>query len=782
MELLDLIYTELRQGNLNIVFPNAGKLNQYAKMYFNMAKDNINLTPEQIKDLDLLIRICNILYNCTDMNPLPIEDGVYDIILEYYKKYNPNYQVGSDVIAFKPTDNLKKTVTDKKKVNPFIYYNKDEIERQKNGFFYNDLTLVPNCTIEDFEKNTNPLSNEIISKRTHTVAHNHPDLVGTLDKSKFVLMKDAMEKGVANDTNVKVLERDFFADHIQRGIIDPEERFSMMLELKYDGISVEADCTDQVISARTRGDTGAGVAADITPILAGYSFPKAREVTEDLGCIGIKFEAIMTYSDLARFNQLRGTNYANCRTAIVGLFGSSDAPKYRDFITLIPLAVDKDDVPAAIMENRELEIEFLNRFYSTKGHRLAASKIEGDYKTCLYLIKAYQEEAEIARSRLDFMYDGIVVSYNEPVLRNKLGRVNYVNKYSMAVKFNPLVRQTRFLGYSYTVGQDGSITPMIHYEPVEFFGTIHDKSTGNSYARFKSLNLAIGDIVNVEYVNDVMPRVSSYEYADKKKNPNPKEKFIEVCPVCGTPLIFSESSARCPNLDCPGREIPRMINMLNKLGIKGFAEASISAINCHSLVDLYALDRNTAMKILGENGDKLVGLLTAVANIPTPKYTIIGALGFTGIAQGSWEAIMKQYTLKELLDAYTDNTLYRKLLSVPGIAEKSATVICNEFPRFLNDLKFIAAMPTFFDTKNISNGKSVRFTGVSRDKDFISYLVSKGYDAKDGSVTSTTDILCVPYEGFTSSKTAKAKNARIVTQQDFMVETGYMDGTTVNTF
>ena len=146
MELLDLIYTELRQGNLNIVFPNAGKLNQYAKMFFNMAKENKNLTPEQIKDLDLLIRICNILYNCTDMNPLPIEDGVYDIILEYYKNYNPNYQVGSDVVTFGPTDNLK-VVSDKKKVNPFIYYNKEETEKLNNGFFYNDLGLVPNCTI-----------------------------------------------------------------------------------------------------------------------------------------------------------------------------------------------------------------------------------------------------------------------------------------------------------------------------------------------------------------------------------------------------------------------------------------------------------------------------------------------------------------------------------------------------------------------------------------------------------------------------------------------------------
>ena len=46
----------------------------------------------------------------------------------------------------------------------------------------------------------------------------------------------------------------------------------------------------------------------------------------------------------------------------------------------------------------------------------------------------------------------------------------------------------------------GSITPMIHYDSVEFYGTIHPKSTGHSYKRFKELNLAVGDIICAEYV------------------------------------------------------------------------------------------------------------------------------------------------------------------------------------------------------------------------------------------------------------------------------------------
>ena len=115
---------------------------------------------------------------------------------------------------------------------------------------------------------------------------------------------------------------------INEGIITPDQELEMVIELKYDGISVEADCTDQVLSARTRGDTGIGQASDITPLLYGYKFLR-NEVLKDRE-VGVKFEAIMTKTNLQRFNFDRQRSYVNCRSAIVGLFGASDGYKYRD--------------------------------------------------------------------------------------------------------------------------------------------------------------------------------------------------------------------------------------------------------------------------------------------------------------------------------------------------------------------------------------------------------------------------------------------------------------------
>ena len=217
--------------------------------------------------------------------------------------------------------------------------------------------------------------------------------------------------------------------------------------------------------------------------------------------------------------------------------------------------------------------------------------IQGTYRDCLFLIQKFLEEAEVARDYLNFMYDGIVVSYLDEDIREALGRKNYINQYSMAVKFNPLRKQTIFRGYKYTVGQDGLITPMIYYDPVEFYGTVHHKSTGSSYQRFMDLGLRIGDIVNVEYTNDVMPYVTKPDCAHNDNNINPLCEFPTVCPDCGTELELSKTgkSAICNNINCESRNIARMSNMLAKLNLKDFGRQRIIALDkthLHEIIDL----------------------------------------------------------------------------------------------------------------------------------------------------------------------------------------------------
>ena len=765
-------FEELCLGHGSIVNDsNINRINEIAIDIYNKSE----LNTDEIEILKYLIMSCNILYNRTDMTILPIEDGFYDLLFEKYKTYDANFQVGSAVVEFK--ESFINTQSDRKVATCPISFIEEPKRNSTRQQIYDELSLKgqPIFNRKDFSTSPVIFMQEAITKRTHNTEHNHPDLVGTLDKCKFVLNKDAHDAGCFNDSNVKILERDFFQDHIDKGIINPNQEIEIVCELKYDGISVEADCGTELYSARTRGDTGIGAAADITPILQGYRFKQA-DVMMNEEPLGVKFEAIITKDNLEIFNKLRGRNYSNCRTAIVGLFGASDGYIFRDLITLVPLAVDRDQTPW--ISNRIEEIHFINKVFRSHGEPLRYCYFKGSYIEILYYIKQFLIEASACRNQFNFMYDGIVVSYLDEGIRKKLGRKNYINKYSMAVKFDPLQKQTTVRGITYEVGQHGQITPMIHYDPIEFIGTIHTKSTGSSLKRFNELGLKYGDYINVTYVNDVMPYVSNLECEHNRNNPNKKLEFTKVCPVCGTKLITSTSgdTAICPNKECPARNIKRMVNMFSKLNIKGFAEASFDSIkDINNFYKLYNYDKDFYINRLGNaDGESFYNSLQELKINKIKDYIFMGSLGFTGIAHKKWKVIFEKVTLKELYYIWsTSNSIENFNIGISHIINEGITkdIIVEEFPFYINDIKFVIDNDMIIDSKNlISNKKQIRFSGV-RNLQLMELLNTRGYDIDEGSVTKKTDILLVPYEGFSSTKVNKAlnqPNTMVVPINEFM--------------
>ena len=392
---LTAILDALRAGRLDKAYEYKEYINEMAlHLYYKP-----ELSAEDQEDLHNIITICNICYNDTDKEILPVEDGVYDLILEKYKKYNPRFQVGADIVIFESSKKKARPYIERPMVDAITFM--DPVS-DEDVFFLDDIVVDPTKFIDrrDFENRPAPPSVDFITKRYRNTSHNHPELVGTLDKCKFVLDKDAIELGVFNDSNVKTVERDFFQDHLQRGIIRPDEKFDIVLELKYDGISVEADCTDEVVSARSRGDTGLDQASDLTPFLKGYKFPH-RPAGSPM--VGVKFEAIITQSDLPFFNKAKGYEYKNCRSAIVGLLSSGDAWKYRDFITLVPLAVEQEVFENVCHSDRTQEIQYLNQYFVSKGCPMRWTYVNGTYIENLFWIKLFASNAEMMRHAVPFM-------------------------------------------------------------------------------------------------------------------------------------------------------------------------------------------------------------------------------------------------------------------------------------------------------------------------------------------------------------------------------------------
>jgi NAD-dependent DNA ligase len=279
-----------------------------------------------------------------------------------------------------------------------------------------------------------------------------------------------------------------------------------------------------------------------------------------------------------------------------------------------------------------------------------------------------------------------------------------------------------------------------------------------------------------------MPYVSKLDCDHNRNNPNPIISFPTNCPICGSNLVTSDSgkTAICPNDECPGRSTQRMVNMFAKLGIKGFADAAFVALgksHLYELVDIVNLGYDEIRKYLGESDSaEFYNSMKALMTQPLKDYIVMGALGFTSMAHKKWKSILEKIRLQDLYNLYLRETSEEGFITdlrsiIPDIGKITSYTIAKEFPFFEKDIITIISWGNLIDSYGTSNTSKleIRFTGV-RNKQLSELLINAGYDADDSSsVTKKTDILLVPYEGFSSSKVNKAgENCKIIPIDEFI--------------
>ena len=707
---------------------------------------------QDYNDIMLIIQISNALYNNGANITLPIDDPIYDALIVLCKVQGLQYPVGAPPIVFniepvaKQNYDLLDTGDKGPKEVVRIIPNKDKM------MYFHPLTRNYTLPIEeDFIVHHD---NTLVKKKSRNVSSNY-NMCGTLDKCKYTLKADALADGVLDDKTVQIFERDFLGAHVQQGIINPGH-IKLIASLKYDGVSVEEEVAGhKIVFACTRGDTSNNEASDLTPILGGMEFSRAKGVVDESEVFGIKFEYIVTENNLKRIAQDFGKTYANPRNGVIGLLGGLDARMYRDYLTPIPLE-------SSLNIDRLTELDFLNKFY-TKNISMRHEVIEGDYTQVLFMVSQFVKNANELRDYMGFQYDGVVIEYADEAIRQRLGKRGSVPRYATAIKFNPLRRVSTFTHYTYSVGQDGRVVPMAHFRPVEFFGAIHDKTTAHSLKRFIDLGLRCGDKVNLTLINDVIVYITKADDRANDTNPNPLEEFPIKCPCCGSDLVVTDSgnSAICPNFFCNEKVIGRLTNLFKKLNIKDFSSESIRALGVNWLRELYQLPKETVIEKLGEaNGIKFLQRLEDMRSTKFSDYRILGSIGFTSIASETWKIILKNVSIEELL-ANTD-TVLNNISAAKGIGTKTVETIRNEIELFRPDIEFI------FNNFNIErtivgeedNKAQVRFSGL-RDHGLTNRFNEAGFDAReDAGVTGTTAILIIPYMGFESGNVTKAFKAK----------------------
>ena len=571
------------------------------------------------------------------------------------------------------------------------------------------------------------------------------------------------------------------------------EDFEVCCEMKYDGLSISLTYVDgRLTQAVTRGDGVHG--DDVTqnvktirsiPLVLKGDYPQEFE---------IRGEILMPWASFERLNEERAAAeeplFANPRNAASGTLKSLDsrvvAARQLDAYLYYLLG---DQLPA---EGHYENLEAARRwgFKISEGMRLAHTVDE-----VFDFINYWDQE----RRNLPVATDGIVLKVNSLRQQRSLGYTAKSPRWAIAYKFKAERACTRLLEVTYQVGRTGAVTPVANMEPVQLAGTTVKRATLNNEDFIRSLDLHIGDMVDVEKGGEIIPKIVGVDIDQRPIIAQPVQ-FIKRCPECGTPLVKLEetngklqtsnfklqttSAWYCPNdTACPPQIKGRIEHFVGRkaMNIIGLGPELIEDYYrqglIHNVADLYDID---VQLINGKDGSRnksaqnIVNAIEKSKEVPFER--VVFALGIRFVGETSARLLARHF---KSMDVLMQASL-ADLQEVEGIGEVMAKSIIGYFHNEDNrriverlrgyGLQFeLAAVDTQFSTQ--LEGQSIVISGVFQhhSRDEYKQLIEQHGGKNVGSISGKTSFILAG-DNMGPSKLDKARKlgVRIVTEDEFL--------------
>lgn len=639
------------------------------------------------------------------------------------------------------------------------------LDEASKAYYNSDIIILTDSEYDDLYKLYYKTTGKTIygakpeGKGLINVKHDYENLVGTLFKL-FNLedCKEFVNKMINYNSNKKI--------------------FQVFLSLKFDGnsVTIEYDKDGKVIKALTRGRNGEG--KDLTHVFKNRKVKKPSFNSE----FAVKYEAIVTYEDYDRLCKEFDADYANPRSLISGILGKDVAIMFKDYITLVPLQIRLKDYSEyenkykSLKEKTIYENELISKLFGEENYFTNYSKmfIACSSRKIMENIVSYYNNVIKIRPNLPFMIDGIVIDFVDDILR-EMGYTSLSDGsrpyFKQALKLPYLEKVTKVTDIKFSFGDSGRITPVVHFEPVEFLGNVQRKQNIHNYKRFKELALGKGSEILLTYRSDCLTYVNKINN-DHNKNIKPF-KFIQFCPECGEELKIivnekgEETFVECPNPCCYGKIVGTIQNFLIKMNIKGIKENTIEKLRDNNLVegiiDLYEINIEEVSKIKGL-GPKTAELIKkSLDNKVYYDYEILGSVGIKNISLENAKIISKKYTIQDLVKLNCDKDNFReKLEELEGFSTIQANNFINGFNENLKTIFYLdnrGCKVLKNEIVQTDKALNIVFTGF-RDKDFQTKLEMMGHSVKS-SVSGKTDIVVAKDKNSNSTKMKDAREKRI---------------------
>ena len=547
-----------------------------------------------------------------------------------------------------------------------------------------------------------------------------------------------------------------------------------VLSWKLDGLTIVLTYEDgMLLKAVTRGN------GDVGEIITNNArvFKNLPVSIPYKGRLILRGEAIITYSDFERINQLipeTDAKYKNprnlCSGSVRQLNNKITAQRNVNFYAFTLVKADGVD----FKNSRREQFEWLK----TQGFEVVDYKMvnAGNLKDTIILFENNIKDN-------DFPSDGLVITYDDIEYGESLGTTAKFPRNAMAFKWTDETADTTLREIEWSASRTGLINPIAVFDAVELEGTQVSRASVHNISVMESLELGIGDTISVFKANMIIPQIA----LNKTKSNN--VKIPKVCPVCGGTTKIEQindvKSLYCTNPACQAKHIKSFAHFVsrNAMNIDGLSEATIEKFISHgylkSFTDLYHLDRYkdgiVSLDGFGEKSyDNTIAAVENSRNTTMPR--LIYSLGIANIGLSNAKMIVK--AIGDNKDALISADR-ESLEAIDGIG----SVIADAFVSYFENEENVQLFEKLIDeldiqhdevqTEQTLDGKIFVITGSLNyfdNRNALKELIESMGGKVTGSVTGKTDFLINNDVASSSSKnkTAAKLGVPVITEEEFL--------------
>ena len=476
--------------------------------------------------------------------------------------------------------------------NNRLYYDQDAPELE--DFEYDHLTRE----LKEIEK-TFP---ELVTASSPT------QHVGGTASTKFAKVAHAVKMESLQDAFSYEELREFDA-RVQEAGVSPE----YVVEAKIDGLSVSLEYENGVfVRGSTRGDGVVG--EDVTENLATirdipHTLHGAPEFLEVRGEVYMPHAAFLALREQQELEDK--TPFKNPRNAAAGSLRQKDA-KITASRGLSIFVFNLQRVQGREFSRHSETLDYI------KSLGFPVSPRYNVYHSIEDAIAEIQRIGEM-RGTLEFDIDGAVIKVNDLAARSALGSTNKFPRWAIAFKYPPEVKESVVRDIEVTVGRTGVLTPTAVFDPIFLAGTSVARANLHNGDIIGSLDVRIGDTIQVRKAGDIIPEVIGVARHGEGTVPY---RMPDRCPSCGAPVVHLEDEAalRCVNPECPAQALRNLIHFAsrNAMAIDGLGEAVARQLIdkglVHTVADLYTLTREQILTLDKFKAKSAGNLLAAIEN------------------------------------------------------------------------------------------------------------------------------------------------------------------------